>query len=310
MAERYRTISVKIWGDEKFRRLSTIKPSGQALFLYLIIHPSAIIPGFITRGEMSLSEELGWELKAFREAFAEVFREGLAQADWKARFVWLPKAIKHNPPVSANVVKSWHSARQELPECELRVTAIKQVKAFLDGKHEDFAKAFAEVFPEAIQPTFPKEEQEQDREQDRDQELEKSISSPSAPAADAAVSEPEVPKSALLSSWQSTWNTNRGSLPEVEAWGAKRTKCALARLKSKTLQKLGYIVPDDYAGLIQWLAADEFYGGRKTEFKADFDFLIRSDDQVVKFHEKMKAPQKGEQTKKQPTAEDLAEYGF
>ena len=40
MAEnRYRKIEVRMWGDEKFRMLSPLPPSGQSLWLFLLTGP-------------------------------------------------------------------------------------------------------------------------------------------------------------------------------------------------------------------------------------------------------------------------------
>jgi hypothetical protein len=67
-------------------------------------------------------------VEAFREAFGEVFRKGLAEADWKARVVWVPNAVKYNRPESPNVVKSWRYAWDEIPECSLKAQAHERLR--------------------------------------------------------------------------------------------------------------------------------------------------------------------------------------
>jgi hypothetical protein len=148
---RYRKVDVRIWGDEKVLRLSAPAPSGRFLFLYLLTNPNTSnIPGLYRAGEAQLAEELGWKTEAFREAFREVFREGLAEADWKARLVWLPNAIRYNAPESANVVKSWATTWEELPECHLKQKAREKLAFHVEGMGKGFAEAFAKALPKGM----------------------------------------------------------------------------------------------------------------------------------------------------------------
>lgn len=166
---RYRKVDVRVWGDEKFRRLTPLQPSGQALWLYLITNPSTTnVPGIYRAGEAALSEELGWTLEPFREAFREVFREGLAEADWKARVVWLPGAAKYHRPENPNVVKSWGSTWDEIPECQLKDKAFHHLKAFTKGLGEGFGEAFLEACRQPLAKSMANQEQEQEQEQKGD----------------------------------------------------------------------------------------------------------------------------------------------
>ena len=142
---RYRKIDVRMWDDDKFRKLSPIPPCGQGLWVFLLTNPAtSVVPGLFRAGEASMAESLGWPLEAFREAF----REGIVKADWKARVVWVPNVIKYDPPASANVVKSWSTCWDEIPDCELKIESFQYFKAFLKGFHEGFLKAFLEGCPE------------------------------------------------------------------------------------------------------------------------------------------------------------------
>lgn len=162
---RYRKIDVRLWGDEKFLALSGLEPSGKALWIYFLTSPNTnSIPGLFRAGEAAMAEELGWPLKGFREAFAELFREGLANADWKARLVWLPNAIKYNRPDNPNVVTSWSVSWDELPECKLKCLAYETLKLFVEPLGEGFAKAFAKACPNRM----PNKEQEQEQEKEQE----------------------------------------------------------------------------------------------------------------------------------------------
>ena len=156
MASRYRKIDVAMYGDQKFRELSKPQPNGQTLWVYLLTGPhNCAIPGLSCIGEAAMSEALGWSLEAFRKAFAEVKAKGMADADWQARVVWIPNAVKYNPPQSVKVIKAWANLWPEIPECELKVTAFATLKAFAKGYHEAFGEAFSKAFPKAFPELRP-----------------------------------------------------------------------------------------------------------------------------------------------------------
>lgn len=146
---RYRKISLRMHADAAYRRLSDPQPCGKALWHHLLFGPhTGIIPGLSVAGEAQLAETLNWPIEGFRKAFREVSGEDLAKADWKARVVWLPNAIRHNPPQSPNVVRGWAEAWREVPECELKSVAHQALKGFVCAMGEGYAKAFLEAFPE------------------------------------------------------------------------------------------------------------------------------------------------------------------
>ncbi len=153
----YRKVSTSTWGDEKIRRLSPLQPSGQALFLILLTGTQTTsMPGVQPVGRMALAEMLEWDLEAFDKAFAEVLREGLAVADWKARLVFVPKAIQHNLPQSPNVVKSWSGTWARVPECELKALAWTTIYDALVKLGKSFADAFKASCPLSDQEPFRK----------------------------------------------------------------------------------------------------------------------------------------------------------
>src|SRR5690349_1453 len=131
---RYRKIDMRMYGDEKYRSLSPCPPCGQALWWHLIAgKQTGVIPGLSSIGEAAFAEQLRWPLEGFRKGFAEVFQQGMVEADWEAHLVWVPKAIKYNPPANPNVVKSWADAWDELPECSLKTKAWKAIYDYLKG---------------------------------------------------------------------------------------------------------------------------------------------------------------------------------
>ncbi len=155
---RYRTISVKMWGDDRFSRLSRPNPCGQFLWIYLLTGPhTTVFPLAFVAGEAGLAEALNWSLASFRKAFREVLKEGLLEADPQHRIVFIPKGIRHNPPQSPNVVTAWRKVFNELPECAMKERIFNHAIAELQAMNKDeaFVKAFGEAFTYALGESVP-----------------------------------------------------------------------------------------------------------------------------------------------------------
>lgn len=171
MRGRYRTIYMRMWGDEKFRHLSPLLPSGQAAWVYMLTGPhTGPIPGLFQSGRAGMAEALGWTLDDFEKAFAEVLREGLCEVDWEAGVVWISKAVEYNKPQSPNVVVSWQSAWDLIPECDLKWEARESLRAFIYGLGKGYEKAFDEAFGKASVETTRKSRARAEQEQEQEQE--------------------------------------------------------------------------------------------------------------------------------------------
>ncbi|OGT30435.1 MAG: hypothetical protein A3E87_01745 [Gammaproteobacteria bacterium RIFCSPHIGHO2_12_FULL_35_23] len=165
---RFRKIDVRIWGDSKFRNLSSIPPCGQGLWFYLLANRhTTSIPGAYSIGEATIAEELNWPLKAFREAFREVLQEGIVKADFKAKLIFLPNAIKYNIPESPNVIIHWESHWNELPECELKCEIYEILKSFIGDLSPSYIKAFNKAIRKPSLKAMSNQEQEQEQEQEQ-----------------------------------------------------------------------------------------------------------------------------------------------
>jgi len=139
----FRKVDTRIWNDAKF---SGLQSHGQLAFLFILTHPHMTSLGAMRATPEGLAAELGWNPKAFREAFHEVVSKGMVEVDEKASYVGLPNFLKYNRPESPNVVKSWQSAIERIPECRLKHQLIQRVKDFTEGLGEAFAKALPEAF--------------------------------------------------------------------------------------------------------------------------------------------------------------------
>lgn len=160
----YRKIDTRIWNDRKFLALSD---RGKLAFMFLLTHPHLTAIGAMRATAPGMAHELGWTEKAFREAFGEVLAKGMAKHDESACFVWVPNFLKYNRPESPNVVKSWSSWFDLLPECSLKSQLQQQVKAFAEGLSEGFRKALGEAFAKGM----PNQEQEQEHKQEQEQQV-------------------------------------------------------------------------------------------------------------------------------------------
>ncbi len=67
--------------------------------------------------------------------------------------VWLPNALKHDPPPNANVILAWPEVVTNLPECPLVAAALMGIRTQLEAvmaKPEPFLGAFDSVFSEGF----------------------------------------------------------------------------------------------------------------------------------------------------------------
>jgi hypothetical protein len=157
---KYRKVDPRIWNDAKFRELSD---NGKLVFFMLLTHPNMTSLGAMRASVAGLAEEMGWTLKAFREAFAEALSKGMAEHDEKACLIALPRFIKYNPPESPNVVKAWVKALDLLPECGLKTRVVMRAKGYAEGLGKGFGKALPEAFSETLPKSMPNQEQEQEQ---------------------------------------------------------------------------------------------------------------------------------------------------
>ena len=188
---RFRTISTRIWGDEKFRSLSGPQPNAKYLFIYLLTGPhTTSLPGLSAARMESLAAHLEWLPKPFAERFQELSSKGMAKADWEAGLVWLPNSLKYQPPPNPNVALGWARQIEELPECRLLDESIQYFTSFMERLGEPFAKPFHERFqnriPNGLGNGTASQEQEQEQEQEQRTEGESErILAPGPPAAPA-----------------------------------------------------------------------------------------------------------------------------
>lgn len=141
---RFSKVERRMWGDAKFRALSKPAPNARDLWVYLITGPhNTSVPGLFVLGEAAMAEAMEWPLPATRKVFAEIVEAGMAKFDPTTRLVWLPNALRHNPPENFNVVVGWRAHWEVLPECALLNEATVALEAGLAAVHASYVQAFA-----------------------------------------------------------------------------------------------------------------------------------------------------------------------
>jgi len=133
-----------VWQDPRFHELG---PDGKMAFLYLLTAPGSFrVPGLVRTTPLIMAEDLHWVEEAGGDYGTAVSRaqaalERCIDHEWacfdpKAKLVYLPKAVGHELPDNANVVKGWlRVLHREVPPSPLR-------RAWILGASATFRRAF------------------------------------------------------------------------------------------------------------------------------------------------------------------------
>lgn len=243
----YRRLSVRLWSDEKVRRLSALKPSGQALWLYLLTGPhTGPIPGVFVAGRAALSEALEWEIEDFDACLAELTAQGLVCFDRPSRLWFIPNAVKHNPPASPNVVRGWRNAWTLLPEGQMREEVGEALMLALEASSKPCAEALREVFGKASSKPSPDPSPNQEAGirkqetgssiQEQEQQEATSRGRGKAPTAAAAAS---TRGSRLPVDWVLPKAWGEWALAEFPAWTADKVRTEAAKFADHWHAKAG-----------------------------------------------------------------------
>jgi len=277
--ELYRKVSVRTWNDDRVRRLSPLKPSGQALWLWLITGPfSTVIPGVVVGGRLAMAERLDWAPEDFDRCWSEIEAEKMAEADWKAPLVWMPNGIHHNEPDNPNVVTGWRKAEPFIPECGLRTKAFLELRSYLQTRGPAFVSSFDEGFAEGLPEGLLQRSSErsgdgsgnQEQEQEQYQEQEQEVQT-------GAKKSNEVTYEAIVDLWNES--VGRTEIPRVKALtDGRREKLRLRRRPERDLSW--------WRKYFELVASNAFLRGENRQgWRASFDFVIRSEDVVAKILE-------------------------
>ena len=142
---RYSRINCRVWNDERVRKLG---PLAKRVWLRLLAPiERGRIPGLFQAWPDGIRLTVGLTVGEFDTSWLEVVSTMGAKHDPEAGLIYLPNALKHDPPRNPNQVKGWLSGLRELPECSLKAEAIRDIKQFLESLGPSFAKPLAELVP-------------------------------------------------------------------------------------------------------------------------------------------------------------------
>ncbi len=148
---RIRNINVEMYFDEKFMELTPLKPSGQALFIYLLTCPfNKSIPGIYRVGKAALADEIGWSLEDFEKSFNELQKAKMVKADWKNKLVFIPSMLKYHKPYAPNTIIGWKSEWDSLQNCALKKEAYELFKSFCKESGKSLPAVFSRSISEPI----------------------------------------------------------------------------------------------------------------------------------------------------------------
>lgn len=121
---RYRKVATRIWNDEEFMGMTD---HGQLCFLFLLTGPHMTSLGAMRATVHGLAAEKRWPPSKLRRALDESVDREMVEFDERTSFLALPNFFRYNPPESPNVVKSWGSIIDLIPECEGRARLLERI---------------------------------------------------------------------------------------------------------------------------------------------------------------------------------------
>lgn len=150
----YSRVSRRTSDDARFRSLSRPKPNGQSLWLHLLTGPhNTRIPGLFSIGPMGLAERLRWSVQGTKKALAELVGADMVAFDGDALLVWLPNAVRHNPPSSPDAVLDWARTWRAMPESPLLEQAYQGIAEDLATLGDAYVRAFEMACKGALPPS-------------------------------------------------------------------------------------------------------------------------------------------------------------
>jgi len=155
---RYSKILRVIWNESAFRSLSD---NAKLVYFHLLTSPHQTSVGAMRATVAGLAAEQGWSTKRFRAALTSLAEAGYVEIDDEASYVGFPDFFDWNRPENPNVLKSWVTNLELLPDCQLKYQLCQR----LEQLSKELGEPFSEAFKEAFEKGLPKQKQKQQQEQ-------------------------------------------------------------------------------------------------------------------------------------------------
>lgn len=162
-APRYRKVSPRIWGDEKFVSLGE---GEKLLALYILTSDQTNRIGCFRFSPGKAAEDLGCSANTLGNRFETVCQTLGWKFSEKVKILLLPTWFEYNPPHNPNQVQGWSSDFSDLPDDPLKWQCFQELRTVCERLGEPFLKRFLQAFPEPSRNGWGNQEQEQEQKQD------------------------------------------------------------------------------------------------------------------------------------------------
>lgn len=133
-----------IWNDDKFPLLSD---DAQIVFFHLLTTPQTTTFGLFKGGVGTLAEEKRWPPERYRDALRILVSQGMVHYDRDALLLYIPRALRYNPPSSVKVIKEWAETFKSLPSSSLKKDFYIDLKTTIVSRSKEaLIDAFLECF--------------------------------------------------------------------------------------------------------------------------------------------------------------------
>ena len=151
---RYYEVGVRTWVSADFRSLTQ---DGQLLWLFFLCGPiKTPLPGFYSVGTGACLDHLRWPVDRFSNTMQELKDRNMLIFDESHNVILLPKWAKYNrPPSNPNVMKSWLSLLENIPDCDLKteyVDGLTVVVRKLDKSIQNVFDHWMSLYGMSIEP--------------------------------------------------------------------------------------------------------------------------------------------------------------
>jgi hypothetical protein len=141
-------VDSRFWDDPKVKGLTD---GHKLLFLYLMTHPAMTSVGAMRETIPGIAAEMRWTEKEVGAGVDVLRGLGLVDFDPSAPLIVLPQFHTWNPPESPNVVRSWGSVIETVPQSDILAVHLAAVGKVIAGMGSHFKSALPKhYFPEEI----------------------------------------------------------------------------------------------------------------------------------------------------------------
>jgi hypothetical protein len=251
---RYSKIPRSIWNESTFRGLSGYAKLTYFLFLSF---PHQTSVGAMRATVPGLAAELGCSVRRLRSAVNQLIEAGYIEVDDDASYIGIRDFLRWNRPENPNVMKSWVSVLELLPDCRHKDHLCEGLREMAEELGEPFLKAFREAFRKGL--PIQKQEQKQEQEQ-KDKEAD-----------------------SLRSEFREDFEVWRSTLPNSQAGRVKPTEDRWAKYRARR----GDSERSEIREALQGWKHDPWPERSKNN---DFKILLRDRSQVEKFSRYFRDP--------------------